>query len=249
MNKIKWVAWMVLSACLASQASASVVLSSTRIIYGENDPEAVVKVVNDGAAPSLLQVWLDDGNPQDGPDDAETPFVVSPPITRVEPGKAQTLRIHKVDDGLPRDRESVFWLNVLDIPPKGLSADAKKNALRVAFRTRIKLFYRPGGLEGNAADAAAEIQWKVRRQSGGALELEAFNPTPFHVNYVGLKIGADQKEGSATEAGMMIRPGTRRTYRFDGIDANRANGLEYVFVNDFGGTSRGEVVLNREQLE
>ncbi|QGY26852.1 fimbria/pilus periplasmic chaperone [Escherichia coli] len=43
-----------------------------------------------------------------------------------------------------KDRESVFWFNVLELPPK---PDAEKVAnqslLQLAFRTRIKLFYRP----------------------------------------------------------------------------------------------------------
>lgn len=37
---------------------------------------------------------------------------------------------------LPVDRESVFWLNVKEIPKKS----AEENVLQIAVRSRIKLF-------------------------------------------------------------------------------------------------------------
>ncbi|MFH5254408.1 molecular chaperone [Burkholderia semiarida] len=243
MKNIKLIASLFAAICLANQASAAVVLSSTRVIYAESDPEAVVKVVNDGQVPSLLQTWLDDGNPQAGPDDSETPFAISPPMTRVEPGKSQTLRIHRIDDVLPTDRESVFWLNVLDIPPMEQGAGEARNVLRVAFRTRIKVFYRPAALGGVAADAPGQIRWKVMRRDGDLLELEALNRTPFHVNYVGLEVGAGGRWASAAETGM-IAPGERRVYRFREARGVGVERLRYRFVNDFGGTSQGEAALD-----
>ncbi len=50
---------------------------------------------------------------------------------------------------LPKDRESVFWFNVLEVPPKPDAATvANQSLLQLAFRTRIKLFYRPEALKG-----------------------------------------------------------------------------------------------------
>ncbi|PJI52023.1 molecular chaperone EcpD, partial [Methylobacterium radiotolerans] len=54
---------------------------------------------------------------------------------------------------MPQDKESVFWLNVLEIPPKD---KANQNLLQMAFRSRIKLFYRPAGLKGKAEDAPSQ---------------------------------------------------------------------------------------------
>ena len=47
--------------------------------------------------------------------------------------------IHK----LPADRESMFYFNVREIPPKS----NKSNTLQIALQTRIKLFWRPKALE------------------------------------------------------------------------------------------------------
>ncbi|WP_251677901.1 fimbria/pilus periplasmic chaperone [Escherichia coli] len=66
-------------------------------------------------------------------------LLLPPPINRVDPGKGQTLRVTFTDLPLPTDRESVFWLNVLEIPTR-YEPKSNDNYLQVAFRTRIKLF-------------------------------------------------------------------------------------------------------------
>lgn len=47
---------------------------------------------------------------------------------------------------LPADRESVFYFNVREIPPKS----NKPNTLQIALQTRIKLFWRPKALENTS---------------------------------------------------------------------------------------------------
>jgi P pilus assembly chaperone PapD len=49
---------------------------------------------------------------------------------------------------LPEDRESVFWLNVKSIPATDDSVP-HNNVLQVVVKSRLKLFYRPAGLEGS----------------------------------------------------------------------------------------------------
>lgn len=48
-------------------------------------------------------------------------------------------------NALPDNKESLFYLNVLDIPPNHPEHDGK-NALKFAMQSRIKLFYRPKGI-------------------------------------------------------------------------------------------------------
>lgn len=45
---------------------------------------------------------------------------------------------------LPQDRESLFYLNVIDIPPDNPARSG--NLLKLAMQNRIKLFYRPQGI-------------------------------------------------------------------------------------------------------
>lgn len=59
----------------------------------------------------------------------------------MEPKRGQTVKVmYTGATALPKDRESVYWFNVLEVPPKPKDAQADKNLLQLAFRTRIKLF-------------------------------------------------------------------------------------------------------------
>jgi P pilus assembly chaperone PapD len=82
---------------------------------------------------------------QNQPEKDSAPFIVLPPIVRIEPGKGQSWRLVFNGSRLPQDRESLFWFNLLDIPPEPKNGTAI-NYLQLAIRSRIKLFYRPAGV-------------------------------------------------------------------------------------------------------
>ena len=52
------------------------------------------------------------------PESVDAPFLITPPLFRMDAQKEQSLRIVYTHDQLPADRESLFWLNVLEVPPK-----------------------------------------------------------------------------------------------------------------------------------
>lgn len=73
-----------------------------------------------------------------------------PPLQRVEPGAKGQVKIQTTGSlaGLPQDRESLFYFNVREIPPKS----SKPNTLQLALQTRVKMFYRPETLEIKQGD-------------------------------------------------------------------------------------------------
>jgi len=102
----------------APRATAGVVVDGTRVVYPAAKREVTININNPGSVPSLVQAWLDAGDPRAKPGDSKVPFVLTPPLFRLDPTKVQSLRLVYTHDPLPADRESVFWLNVLDIPPR-----------------------------------------------------------------------------------------------------------------------------------
>ncbi|MGT2511944.1 fimbria/pilus periplasmic chaperone [Cupriavidus basilensis] len=181
----------IVSASIASTAAAAVVVSGTRVIFPAEEREMTIKVTNDGRLPSLVQTWIDVGNENDSPDKIDVPFTLTPTMFRVEPGKGQTLRIIYTNEPLPTDKESLFWLNVLDVPPKPTAED-ERNRLQVAFRTRIKLMYRPAGLPGKVDEAPALLKWHIARDpEANQYVLKTVNPSPYVVSLgsVQLKVG------------------------------------------------------------
>lgn len=89
--------------------------------------------------------------------------MITPPISRVEATKSQTLRITALPNAstLNQQQESVLWLNVLDIPPKPTAKGGETvpdNFLQLAIRSRIKFFYRPSTIKEDANLAADKLQ-------------------------------------------------------------------------------------------
>jgi chaperone protein EcpD len=203
-----WLALGLSFLFMTGAANASVVIGGTRVIFPGKEREVTVRLSNERDGPSLVEAWIDPGEeidaqaplaPASAPNSAQVPFVLTPPLFRLDARKGQTLRIFRAAGALPQDRESLFWLNVLDVPP---SPKQPGNYLKLAVRTRIKLFYRPQGLSGTAGEAADQLQWTMSASaanSPGRLHIK--NPTPFHVTITSVDLSADTEV-----VGKMIPP-------------------------------------------
>ncbi|MGL6627385.1 fimbrial biogenesis chaperone [Aeromonas jandaei] len=209
----------------ASQATANIVINGTRVIYPSNEDEITVQLSNNGKTPVLMQSWIDDGDINANPDAIQVPFVITPPINRVEAQKGQVLRVYFTKEkNLPNDRESLYWMNVLEIPPKSES-HKDDNQLQFAFRTRIKMFFRPSSLEGNSSGAAEKLQWSIDGD-----ELVATNNSPYYVTLLEVHDGKNKVEDISD----MVPP-------FGCINLKAKSGrfvkgeeINYSYVNDWG---------------
>lgn len=211
----------VLTFILTAPAVAGIVITGTRVIYPATEREVMVKIDNRGNKPVLAQSWVDDGDLDASPETARAPFTLTPPINRINAGKGQTLRLMYTGESLPTDKESVFWLNVLEVPPQSKN---KQNQLEMAFRSRIKIFYRPAGLAGNANQAGQSVTWK--KVNGG---VEGTNPTPYYVSLANI---AEDKEGKQpVSKGGMIAPGGKTVFPMK----KSLSTIYPSYINDFGG--------------
>lgn len=124
---------------------AGVVIYGTRVIYPAEKKEVIVQLMNQGNHSSLVQTWIDEGDTTVSPEKLQVPFIITPPVSRIAGESGQQLKIKKMPGALPENKESLFYLNVLDIPPNNPENNGK-NVLRFAMQNRIKLFWRPKGI-------------------------------------------------------------------------------------------------------
>lgn len=221
-------------------AAANVVIAGTRVVYPANEREITIKLDNVGNEPALIQAWVDTGNPDSRPDQANAPFLLMPPVARISPQRSQTLRMTYTHDPLPQDVESVFWLNVLDVPPLPKSADS--NFMQVAFRSRIKVFFRPEGLKGYAEDTPAAITWTLVAKGKG-FALRGTNPTVFNASYNKTELLVGGKIYSS-KGGMIPARGTFE-FPLEGLQ-DRPQGsatVRYEWLNDYGAAKAVETRL------
>ncbi|WP_336983055.1 MULTISPECIES: fimbrial biogenesis chaperone [unclassified Cedecea] len=207
-------------------AIASVQISSTRIIYDGKEKDVSIQVNNSGSYPVLLQSWVDDGNPDAKPENVRVPFFLTPPLTRVNSHAGQTLRLTFVGPNLPQDRESVYWLNILEIPPV---TNKQENQIQVAFRSRIKIFYRPEALNAQAAnEAGAEVRWS---QQGSNIILS--NPTPYYISAVSIGVEQNGKK-FMIPADMLAPKGSAKFTLPQSVKLDASSAVSIEFINDYG---------------
>ncbi len=82
------------------------------------------------------------------------------------------MRVVYTGGPLPADRESLFTLSIAAIP----SGKPEANRVQMAFRSALKLLYRPEGLAGNPQQAYRHLIWSLT-PDGATVR----NPTPYYV--------------------------------------------------------------------
>ncbi|AOJ73561.1 MULTISPECIES: fimbria/pilus periplasmic chaperone [unclassified Burkholderia] len=226
------------AAFLPMMAHADIVLPSTRIVYPASSREVGVQALNKGKRPVLVQAWLDIGNASAKPEDVDVPFTLTPPVFRVEPGKGQTMRLRYTQEPLPQDRESVYWLNVLEIPPKA-EAPKGESLLQLAYRTRIKVFFRPAGLRGRPDEVPAQIKWTIRPGENDEWVLHADNPAPYAVSFGQVSLRTAR---GAVDAGQgMVEAFKSADFSLKNTRSRPEGAMQvnYSVVNDYGASSKG----------
>ncbi|WP_300635701.1 fimbria/pilus periplasmic chaperone [Pseudomonas sp.] len=247
MNKITFLA---LACCviaglllLVPSTQAAVIIHGTRVIYPAEQQEVVVRVENKGSLPALVQTWLDTGNRHSTPATAQTPFTLSPPLFRIEPYQQQALRLRYTGEPLPTDRESLFWLNLLEVPP--LSPDtAQNNQIQLSFRTRLRVFLRPRALPYPVTGAASKLQWKLVAHDQG-FALQATNPTPYHISLTSAELLSAGKRFSkapnkAANDSLLLPAGDVKLFALPRLRNCPSDAAQVAFttVSDFGARVR-----------
>lgn len=148
---------------------------------------------------------------------SRVPFIVTPPLFRLDPEQQNVLRINYIGGTLPTDRESVFWLNVKSIAP---TKKDEVNKLQVNIKSKFKIFYRPNGLPGEPADAWRKVTFKIEGS-----RLVAQNPTPYFVSFFVISVGATD----IPEPGM-IGPLDHKEWPI-----THSGVVKWRAINDFGG--------------
>ncbi|CAB3756035.1 pilus assembly protein [Burkholderia sp. MSh2] len=217
----------------AQCAQASVVVTGTRVVFPGESREVTVRLMNDGNSPALVQAWIDTGNAKESPEQIVVPFALTPSMFRLDPGKGQSLRVLYAGEPLPADRESLFWLNVLEVPPK-VEGNDDANRIQLAFRSRIKMMYRPAGLPGSAANAADQVSWTiVSKQDGRGVALKATNAGPYVVNLGAIELEAEGRK-YVLQPGF-IRPQDSATFDVQELGAVPARAtVDYSIIDDWG---------------
>lgn len=218
----------------AGSACAAFSLIGTRIVYPVNAKFADVTVENVGNQSGQMVAWVDEGDADSTPETSNAPFLLAPAVKVLGPGRRQVLRISYTGPELPLDRETVYYLNVMEIPPKP-TGQRTESIVQFAVRTRIKIFMRPGGLPMEPSVAAQKVAWELDAGSESVV-IRAKNPSPYFISLGLVKIMRGDTVLAELERGM-VPPWGQTEFRaqptkdvFEG-----ATTVRYRYINDYGG--------------
>lgn len=217
-----------------SSAKASVIMTGSRIIYSAGEKEHSIQLTNKDNFPNAVQVWLDSSDAQSTPETGRAPFIVTPPFFRMEANAGQTLRLKYTGSGLPTNKESVFYLNFLQVPP--VNKAEKSNKMLVLMRNRIKIFYRPESITGSVDQVSSALTFSVR-QRGKDVVVTGKNPTGFYATIAsGEVVGGGKKLKMKSE---MISPMSQAEWVIPNSSVPSNAIVNFLIVNDFGGQDTG----------
>lgn len=232
-----------------NQASASVVLKNTRVIYPARNNEHTIEFTNTETYPSIVQLWVDTGDAKSTPETADNSFVIMPPIFKIDAESSQSVRVMYTGKPLVQDRESIYYMNFLVIPP---NLD-NENKLSVVLRNRVKLFYRPEHIIGASSDAIKTMTANIHYKKNGEIpSVNIKNESGYFINLSHTSLTLSDKK--YLSGPIMIPPFSNlevEDYSLsnpDAIDPNVAPNqavLDYAYINDFGAQITGTLVVTK----
>lgn len=215
--------FLLMLSMFSFSAYSAIIIEGTRVIYNEKDG-AILSVKNTYSGPLLLvQSWIET------PDNkTKSPFIITPPLFRLDVNQKYIMKIERISAELPADRESLFWVNINAIPAQEKN---KKNQMSFSLQNRVKLFYRPESIKKIAEEYYRKVSFTYQ---DGALLIN--NITPFHINFYSLFV-----DGVEVKNPGMVRP-------FEKVIAHdvphKPREIKWGAVNDQGGLSYESMRLN-----
>ena len=206
--------------------NAAIGLDRTRVVFdGSKDAASMTITNNNTQLPYLAQGWIEDeqGNK------ITSPLIVLPPVQRLEPGKKSQVKVQALPavKSLPQDRETVYYFNLREIPPRS----DKANSLQIALQTRIKLFYRPASIVPSQQERSDPWQ-KQLILTREADDFQVNNPTPYYITLIDARSSKEGKTSPGFEPLMVPPKGTLKL----GVSAAALGSKPWLtYVNDYGG--------------
>jgi len=164
----------------------------TRVVIAGTDKgkaDALLRLANSDKEPTLVQLWLDEGDPAVAPDKVKTSVVIIPPVFKMAPGEIKSVRMMvPVWETLAQDRETLYWLNIYQIPPqKAVHSDTTPRVI-LPLRIRMKVFLRPKGVAPLAEADGQKLRFQQSRTPKGRV-MRVMNPTAWYMTINNIHCG------------------------------------------------------------
>jgi fimbrial chaperone protein len=185
--------------CPASAWAGTLAVDPVQVAIDENRRTASVKIVNRGAAPSIIKVKALAWSQVDGRDVREptADLIASPPVVTIAPGATQIVRVGFRNPG----RRRGSYRLILEETP-----ELNGSGVRVALRLDLPVF---AYLKAAAVDA---VNWSAWKGADGHWVIEASNAHDGHVRLAltDIAAGSGLKLDGSLAPGVVLPRSSRR---------------------------------------
>lgn len=220
---------LLLVGLLVNVSFAQLAFDRSRVIFnaGASKSQTVVISNNSANAPYLAQTWIENSQGEK----IVSPLAALPILQRVNPKQDKQVKINFMGNvsELASDRETMFFLNVLGVPPKG---GANANEVSIVIQSKMKLFYRPKGLPTYELPSGW-IEDIIVRKNGGSITIE--NPTAYHTVIYGIL----NNRNVSTEQDITVKP-----FSSEQVNIQVGNKFYLMHIDDYGGPAKVNYTCN-----
>ncbi|MCT6517347.1 molecular chaperone [Proteus vulgaris] len=178
-NKIKFTI-LYIAISLPIYGYTSIEINKDKFIFIESKNQEVIEIKNSINSDYFIQSWI---SHYDENNDSELPFMITPPLFKIEKDEDYSLKIFKIDEIEKKDRETLYKINIKRIPVLS-DSDDNKNLLHISMNSVYNLIYRPISIEKNAVDAYKKIEF-LKNQNN---EFIINNPTPYFITLLNVHL-------------------------------------------------------------
>ncbi|WP_028768979.1 fimbrial biogenesis chaperone [Shewanella fidelis] len=229
---------------------AAVVANKSRLVMLAKTHSSNVFINTLDVTPSMVQVWVTQTHQigdVDYQDDAQ--FFVSPPVFKLNNKQGQQVKIVYTGSELPSDRESLFYFHFLVIPPLAQTEGETNNQLVITQKHTLKLFYRPEFSGYHIDDVVKNIKFSLNKAADGSSALVLKNNSPFFVTIPKLTYSNTSKVKRDLVPKEMLAPWSSLSLLLPPQDQLASSEIEFTLINDQGGRSQFEALVNLEETQ
>ena len=202
---------------VSTEPVTGIQLGQTRVVIKPGEHTSYFNVISHDDRPNIVSAFILDQNEK-----RSRSFAVEPSVFQLAGRQKVSVRILQLES-LPTDKESLFWLQVNSVVARPEAQKQDSSSLNLALGQRIKLFYRPKGLEGDARYAAESLKWHWKDGY-----LTAINPTKFWVSILYITIN-----GKKYNISDMVQPSGNFKFKTPKLLDYENDG--FAFIDEYGG--------------
>ncbi|MBI6531105.1 molecular chaperone [Proteus vulgaris] len=154
-------------------SQSSIEINKDKFIFIESKNQEIIEINNKTDNDYFIQSWITYYNRENS---TELPFMVTPPLFKIERNESYSLKIFKTNEIKEKDRETLYRINIKRIPILSDTAH-NRNMLHVSINSVYNLIYRPKSIEKGATNAYEKIEFLKNKNN----EFIINNPTPYFI--------------------------------------------------------------------